>query len=381
MYVDDPVLRDRIVITKKIHFVNIWKNLFIVVIMLGGAFFAGAYFFSKPIDVMVNQLNLAPSATKSDSLIPTNIQPVEKPVTPVENTESIISEADNIISMDTVKSSNVPTEESIENTIPPQPAETKIAVVTPIPEMVINQPKSEENELFNKAKEQFLKRRLTTPEGDNAYETYQLLLIKNPQQAQIILNDIVQWYFENGLKYIRKGKIIYPKNENNAISMYQKLIEIVPEHQSAQMLLNKIISNLAKYTQKQIRKNKINHAISMLQKMQKIAPEHFQTQDLQNKIVNKLFSRAQSQMGQEKFTTPKKDNAADSYRKILTIVANNEQAQEGLQKIANAYYQLAKKTKRKRQYVSSMTWIKKGLKVMPDDSKLNQLKQEVESKL
>ena len=61
----------------------------------------------------------------------------------------------------------------------------------------------------------------------------------------IILNDIVQWYFENGLKYIRKGKIIYPKNENNAISMYQKLIEIVPEHQSAQMLLNKIISNLA----------------------------------------------------------------------------------------------------------------------------------------
>ena len=86
----------------------------------------------------------------------------------------------------------------------------------------------------------------------------------------------------------------------------------------------------------------------MLQKMQKIAPEHFQTQDLQNKIVNKLFSRAQSQMGQEKFTTPKKDNAADSYRKILTIVANNEQAQEGLQKIANAYYQLAKKTKRKQ---------------------------------
>ena len=112
-----------------------------------------------------------------------------------------------------------------------------------------------------------------------------------------------------------------------------------------------------------------------------IAPYNKNTQGLLDTLTNQLFARAKQQLANQRYTTPKDDNAVDTFQQILKISPDNVEAQDNIDKIVKRYYRLAITKYRQARYKGSMTWIKRGLLVAPDDPQLNDLKQKVMERL
>jgi tetratricopeptide (TPR) repeat protein len=262
--------------------------------------------------------------------------------------------------------------------------EIKKAETTSAPELK-TQTSKQVKRLLAKAETQIDKLRLTSPQGDNAYESYQALAKIAPQQAQQVLDSIVNWYFQRGEKYIAQGKLTQPKRRS-AYAMYKKISEIAPEHQDTQTLFNRIFDTLKQRAQWQIENNgliapKDNNAYSTYQKMMTIAPDTKDTQGLLKTIIDGLLARAKEQMAKKNYTTPDNDNAAYTYKQILKISENNAQALKGINKIVKEYYKWARIRRDQGRYKGSMDWIKRGLLVDPDNQELNELRLEVREKM
>ncbi len=269
--------------------------------------------------------------------------------------------------------------------VPAAPVETLVQPVIPTP----TEPSAELTEaaerLLAKAQSQIELERFTSPEGDNAYETYQALLKIAPQQAQKVLDNLVAWYFEQAKKYLSKTPLTQ-RTRNKAYKMYQKLSEIAPQHQSTQTLSSEILEMLTQQAERQIQKKRLttakgDNAYATYQKMLVIAPSSRKTQRLLKTLVDRLLAQALGQMEKRKYTRPENDNATDTYQKVLKISPDNAEAQNGINKIAMKYYKLAETKQKLGRLKASMTWIERGLQVAPDNPELNQLKQEVTAEL
>ena len=158
--------------------------------------------------------------------------------------------------------------------------------------------------------------------------------------------------------------------------------EIVVELLNNEQRLSDEVKTLLKKAKEQIKRGRLtnektNSAYVIYKEIVAIAPNATVTTNLLNDIINSLFARAERQINKQKYTTPINNNALNTYRKILKIAPNNTKAQNGIIEIANAYYKLALKKQQQKRYKSSLFWIEKGLQVVPEDSNLNKLKQEV----
>ncbi|MDM8557499.1 hypothetical protein [Candidatus Parabeggiatoa sp. HSG14] len=429
----DPVIRKRVRITGNSSPLSKWISVISILVIMGCI--GIAYFFSDIIQYINKSEN--PVITKTPSAATHKVTALmntagynttsskEKKTVAVadEGVTKLFSDPTNTLqpvstviaspsASSNVQSSeptgtDVPIEPSKSPTIPIKPIATSSTIpstlaasraltqsvvtsnqpVTPIvsTESIVDFPETIE-QLLAKANTQITKKRFTSPKGDNAYETYQILSEKAPQQAQSILDIIVSWYFEQGKKYISKNKLTKPRQRGNAHKMYQKLIEIAPQHQNTQTLLNDILDVLSQRAKKQFSEDRLvkprgNNTYETYQEMLTVAPEKRETQRLFNRIINRLLDRAKQQIVKQNFATPKDDNAADTYKQILKISPENIQAQKGINKIVNKYYRLALTRKGQGRYKGSMIWITRGLLVAPKDTRLNQLKQEVREKL
>jgi len=418
--VNDPVLKDRIVFTGDLQPA---KNFTITIIgiVVVSVLGTGAYFYHDTIQSVISQFSKTQTAEAPEKIVPEAISPV---VTADKNTSdtktpplgaSIYETVSPIVSPDgspRIELSSLPKshEEAVQPELSNNPSPSialsssskshfeviqpaKVEEPPPVPtvavaksEPITKQVSDSVESLLAKAKTQIARRRFTSPADDNAYETYQKLLEKAPKKAQPILDDIAAWYFKQGKKYVKKGELIRSRNRGNAYKMYKKMREIAPQHQNTQNLQHDIILALDKQAVIQIKKDKSkrfygNNIYVIYQDMFAVAPIHEKTQRLLEMLVNPLLATAAKQMNKSNYTTPKNDNATDTYRKILDISPENVEAKNGIKKIVEEYYQLANTNKRVGQYTSSMTWIKRGLYVDPDNPTLVQLKQEVETLL
>jgi len=376
MRISDPVLRKRLVFTGDQHPAILWSMMIGLVVLIVGAFMAGAHFFGDKTQTVVGETQVeAPTSSKITPPIP------EAP--PLKDRLQAVPS--NIVSPPDV-SSNVESSVKPEN-IPPTVQPESVAAMPPLPTAQPPEPAKPASVkgLLAKAKKQIVRKRFTSPAGDNAYDTYRQLLEKAPEQAQPVLDDILAWYFKQGQKYITRGRFTRPK-KGNAYKVYQKIRDIAPQHDNIPILLNDIINGLNKQATRQLQKDRLispssNNAYLTYQELLTLAPNHQNTQSLLKTLVNSLLTQAKEQMDKSYYTSPKNNNAAKTYQKILTISPDNAQAMQGIKKIAKEYYQLAFKNKKVGRYISSMTWIEKGLHVDPDNADLNRLKQEVEEKM
>ncbi len=401
--VNDPVLKDRIVFTGDLQPAKNF-TLTIIGIVVISVLGAGAYFYHDTIQSVISQFSQTQMAEAPEKMVPEAISPV---VTAEKNTAdtktpplgaNIYETVSPIVSSDAsprIELSNLPKshEEAVQPELSNDSSASKVEESPPVPTVaaaksqLITKPVSDSVEsLLAKAKTQIASRRFTTPADDNAYETYQQLLEKAPLKAQLILDNIVAWYFDKGKEYVKKGKLIRSRNRGNAYKMYQKMREIAPQHQNTQNLQHDIILALDKQALIQIEKDKSkrfygNNIYVIYQGMLAVASTHEKTQRLLETLVYRLLATAAKQMNKKDYTTPKNDNATDTYQKILEISPESIEAKNGIKKIVEKYYQLANTNKRVGQYTSSMSWIKRGLYVDPDNPDLAQLKQEVEALL
>ncbi|MFK5968805.1 MAG: hypothetical protein QM487_01605, partial [Candidatus Marithrix sp.] len=98
-------------------------------------------------------------------------------------------------------------------------------------------------------------------------------------------------------------------------------------------------------------------------------------------IINNLLTKAREQIAKQQYSTPKNNNAADTFKHILTIAPDNIKAKKGLKTIVKKYYGLALRRYNQGRYKGSMTWLERGLQVSYNDPELNNLKKQVFEKI
>jgi hypothetical protein len=439
----DPVLKNRVIFTGELH--PLWWLVIISVVIMTVSLATLAYFYlplssqntviktppinstnTTPNPVVVHHIppvKIASDAARSESEPPKPT--VMHPVTPVEVKQSttkqlpavteklatlpldsnqtpsatLVTPVDSLppsapLSHQTAtilpSSATKPVENKVEQPVITDSVTVAISEkITPTVESpVISAPSTAKStqiaSLLAKAKSQIKRTRLTSPQGDNAYETYQILHKIAPQEADPILDNIIAWYYEQGQKYLQRGRLTGSRND--AYQMYQKIKAIAPKHPSTALLLQGIIEQLQQQFDKQFQRQQFltpvgNNAYTTYRKIMAIATHHQGIQPLRNKIIKQLLREAERQLTEEKYTTPKNDNAVDTYQKILAIAPTQVAAQKGIQTIAQEYHQRALQQQREEHYRSSLLWINRGLKIAPDDPQLQQLKQEIEANL
>lgn len=260
----------------------------------------------------------------------------------------------------------------IEKTVETPPA-TPTTPSAPAPET--------KEELLTRAKEQISRTRLTLPAGDNAYETYQTLLKISPKDAEQILDAIAQWHYEQGGKLIKQDKLTTPV-KGNAYQLYEKMKELVPKHPNTQKLLDEILQGFEDRAKKQMASNipaDKNNVYNTCKEISQLAPNHPAAKSCLNHVAAELLERAKKQVADKLYLSPSNNNAFDTYQKILKIAPDHPQAQAGLKSLAREYYKLAIKTKNEKKFEISKDMIEKGLQINPEDSKLLELKKQLEN--
>lgn len=405
----DPVLKNRVVFTGEPH--PIWRLVIIGVLVIMISFATWAYFYlpwvAKTTVVKTSPINSTveiPPPVATHNTLPVEIDhnddrikaeqqllsPAEQPVV-----APLVSNPTRSATLETkVKSSSesAPKEATILPSTPAELVETVATLEKIIPSVespVISEPATTQStqitRLLAQAQSQLKLTRLTSPQGDNAYETYQTLRKIAPPEADSILDSIIAWYYEQGQKYLQRGRLTGTP-ENNAYQMYQKIKAIAPKHPSAAQLLQGIIEQLQQQFDKQFQRQQFltpvdHNAYTTYRELLEVAVHPQDTQSLRNKIVKQLLLEAERQITEKKYITPKQDNAVDTYQKILAIAPKQVEAQQGIQKIVQEYYQKALQEQREEHYRNSLIWVKRGLKIAPDDPQLNQLKQDLENNL
>jgi len=87
-----------------------------------------------------------------------------------------------------------------------------------------------------------------------------------------------------------------------------------------------------------------------------------------------LLSQAATALKEHRLTKPKNNNAYYYYyQKILELHPEHKQALEGITRIADAYGDLAESKLDKFNYVAAKEYLNRGLKIQPDNARLQEL--------
>jgi tetratricopeptide (TPR) repeat protein len=83
-----------------------------------------------------------------------------------------------------------------------------------------------------------------------------------------------------------------------------------------------------------------------------------------------LLERARGQLAAEKLTTPRGDNALESYQEVLRSQPGHEGALEGIRRIKGKYVQWAEAAKQRGDWTSAEGYYEKAMRVDPGDNSL-----------
>jgi serine/threonine-protein kinase PpkA len=195
--------------------------------------------------------------------------------------------------------------------------------------------------LLSQAERQIAASRLTEPDGDNAYQSYQYVLKLNPKDKQAVngLQKIADRFEQQALSKQRAARL------GDALSLTARGLSVDPEHEG-------------------------------LLTLQKVLTQQVQKQRQQQKVA-RLLLQAEQQLKTSRLTQPAGENALHSYREVLGLDPQNRQALSGLQKIADRFQQLARSKLHEARPEEGLKLIAQGLAVVPQHKGLLALQQEL----
>jgi tetratricopeptide (TPR) repeat protein len=258
-------------------------------------------------------------------------------------------------------------------------------------------------ELLARAEQQIAAKRLVTPAGDAALETYQsiLELVPGHSGASQGINRIKDLYLAWARATRQRG--LWAK----AQSFAERAVTVDPQDTDAAQLLDqikaerKLEAEVAALKQLEVEKAKAAAAaaeeVKVLRKpkveaLKKTTPQlvvpaqepDTVSSDLQAQRVSEvdnLLMKAQQQFDVQHLTQPAGDNTWETYQKVLHLDPTNQPAREGLQRIAQRIESMARDKQQNGDLLTSMAIIEEGLRVMPDHSGLLVLKEEINRQL
>jgi serine/threonine-protein kinase PpkA len=92
--------------------------------------------------------------------------------------------------------------------------------------------------------------------------------------------------------------------------------------------------------------------------------------------IEKLLSQAAAAIEEHRLTNPKNNNAYFYYQRVLELHPGNENAQTGIDNVAGAYAELAEHRLRRHNYDAAEKYLRRGLTIRPENTRLLALQQE-----
>jgi tetratricopeptide (TPR) repeat protein len=245
------------------------------------------------------------------------------------------------------------------------------------------------NKLLKKAALQVSALRLTTPPGDNAYETYQKIFSMAPDnfKAQAGLGKIADKYEQ----LARNARNLTPKK----LAFIERGLKVLPTH-AGLIALSQILKGkkgfgegekdsvgAKKGNEVMIDFHESPHAVNQVvpPQYQKTQPAHISTHS-DKSIVSDLTPRNKKpstpdntvqnllKIAQQHLDATRLEAAYRTYRNVLGILPGNRYAKKGLQQVAHRYEQLAKIQNQKGDLQKSLSLVKKGLDAYPTHQSL-----------
>ncbi len=211
--------------------------------------------------------------------------------------------------------------------------------------------------LQQKATRQLANIYLTEPRGNNAYETYQKILVLDPNNglAQTGLNKIAD-------AYEKLAYSVQKKNEKS-LAFINKGLLINPTH-----------PGLLKLKQQLMQPEKAKPVQPLPPPVEKTLPTQPSipvTEHQDNKL------QALLKLAQQQFETKQLESAVHTYHNVLALEPGNLQVRQGLDNIVLRYEQLAQKAYQSEQLSKSLNYIEKALNLRPNHPNLNALQNKI----
>jgi serine/threonine-protein kinase PpkA len=193
---------------------------------------------------------------------------------------------------------------------------------------------------IERAQGQFQSGRLTTPPGDNAFETYRMLLAVVPGQAEALAG-----LEQIATRYVQLAEAARePGNMEASLALIDQGLQAVPGHARLAELRTALGSGQAE-------------------------------------AIRGLLGKAEQQLVASRLTAPKGDNALETYQQILALDPGNARGRDGLEKIARHYHALAQDRERAGDLPAALAFVEEGLKVQPEDGRLIARKKAIQTTL
>ncbi len=134
------------------------------------------------------------------------------------------------------------------------------------------------------------------------------------------------------------GRIIEPEFDN-ALNYYRSLLETEPDNKDAAQGIERVVAYLENQAEGAVFQNDWDAARAYAAVILNVRPNDSHALDLRARInrlerIQVLMAKALDQSGRGHLVAPKGDNAADSYRAILALDADNSVAAQGIRSIA-----------------------------------------------
>ena len=284
------------------------------------------------------------------------------------------------------------------------------------------------------AEQQIKDFKFSTPEKDNAYETYKAILEISPNEKQALkgLQNIANLYLQQAKKQhlqgkgdktqllISKGLKVSPNHkeliklkkltaakekkqnkiqalfekakqqnkalqytqpfQNSAYKTYQEIISLDNNNSQAKYGILRILSRLQSQTQKALAKKDYTTALERSEEIltlpsKKVSgPFHkkaiFTAIETKKTIIKNLLTLAYNQLKTQQLTNRSGNKAFRSYNKVLQISPDNEEAKKGLNNLRIQYQKLARTALSAKKIDLALKLTKEGLKVFPNNSLL-----------
>ena len=219
---------------------------------------------------------------------------------------------------------------------------------------------SEINKLLNLAEQQFINKKLSTPAGDNALETYKKVLSSQPNNTAALygITKVHDKYFSWANYYTKRNDF------DRAKRFYQKALEINPSNSAA-------LEGLQNIEGQQISPAQLDATLSNT-----IEPDK---NNVSSEEIQALLQAADTKMLQiiEGINNNKRNykayqEAHAAYQNILRQQPQNQQAKQGLSSLLNYYVDWAELQIQSRNYNIALFLYGQALSIDPNNEQLSQ---------
>jgi serine/threonine-protein kinase PpkA len=189
------------------------------------------------------------------------------------------------------------------------------------------------------------------------------------------LHLIVQW-LEQAQAQFQAGRFTQPSGDN-AFETYRMILVVAPGEAGALTGIERIAEHYQQLAQIHKNKGDLKVSQSFIEEGLQIAPAHAELLELRDQITSRhadsiqtLLKKAEQQFVSSQLTEPKGGNAFESYKEVLRMDPANQKAREGLRMIVQHYQTLAEGRQQAGSLQEALVLANQGLKVDPDNGGL-----------